>query len=118
VRFVLDEDVDASLAGHLNAQGHEAWAVVRANLSGVADEVVAVYGHTKDNAIVVTHDAEFSRWRRKNCIGRHLFLDCAETMAAELLDKHLDHITMMMSIYDDLYCRVSVGNIESVWKWS
>jgi hypothetical protein len=118
VRFVLDEGVDASIAGRLNAKGQEAWAVVRANLAGVTDEVVAVYGHTMGNAIVATHDAEFSRWRRKNCIGRHLYLDCLETVAGDLLDEHLDHITMMMSTHVDLFCRVSVSNIEFVWHWT
>lgn len=59
------------------------------------------------HAVVVTLDREFTLRRRKNPIGRHVQLRCAEPEAAEVLETWLpevlgylerDHVTVIVSI--------------------
>jgi predicted nuclease of predicted toxin-antitoxin system len=76
MRFVLDEDVDAKAVGSfLRQRGHECWTVVDAGLGGADDDAVSIYADDRD-AILVTHDAEATRRRRKFTFGRHVFLRC------------------------------------------
>ncbi|GAA1911327.1 hypothetical protein GCM10009737_10940 [Nocardioides lentus] len=116
MRFVLDEDVDASVVRVLFDAGHDGWTIQNAGLGAVPDEVVAVYGHEQD-AVVVTHDEEFSRWRKKNCVGKHLFLRCEEPDAAELIEKNLADIVPVMERYTDLYAQLSQSTLTFTWQW-
>lgn len=112
MRFVLDEDVDAALQGVLTNLGHEAWTVPAAGLQSDTDEAVAVYAHTHGNAVVVTHDREFSSWRRRRCVGRHLYLKCNEWDAAPLVSGHIDSVVDIMQRHDDLFCRLSRDGVD------
>jgi predicted nuclease of predicted toxin-antitoxin system len=116
VRFLLDEDVDARVVGVLVSGGHEAWSVVEAGLSSVNDEIVAIYGHTK-RAAVLTHDKEFSRWRKRNCIGQHVFLKCEEPDARDLIEAHMDDLVEILDRFDDVYCELSQSGLSIVWQW-
>lgn len=117
MRFVLDEDVDARVVGVLVGKGHEAWTIPDATLSASDDETVAIYGHTK-NAVVVTHDREFSRWRRSNCIGKHLFLRCDEPDARALLEREIDILVPILERYDDAFCELSKSGFEFQFTWA
>lgn len=94
MRFVLDNDTDAALVGLLVREGHDAWTAAAAGLAGVdaaADDEVSVYADERD-AIVITHDREFTARRRRNTFGRHVFLRCEQPDAYEIVDAYLDEL--------------------------
>lgn len=88
MRFVLDEDVDAKAVGSfLRQRGHDCWSVVDAGLGGADDDAVSIYADNR-GAILITHDAEATKRRRKFTFGRHVFLRCHQLEAVELLEAH------------------------------
>jgi predicted nuclease of predicted toxin-antitoxin system len=92
MRFVLDEDVDAKAVGSfLRQRGHECWTVVEARLGGADDDTVSIYADDR-GAILITHDAEATRRRRKFTFGRHVFLRCHQLEAVDLLEAHLPEV--------------------------
>ncbi len=54
-RFVLDEDVQLSLAGLLRGRGHQAWHVLEAGLQGSTDDAVVAFASERQ-AVLVTAD--------------------------------------------------------------
>jgi len=92
MRFVLDEDVDVQLVGSfLRQRGHECWSVVDAGLGGADDDAVAIYADDR-NAVLITHDADATRRRRRFKFGRHVFRRCHQLEAVELLEIHIDEL--------------------------
>jgi len=92
MRFVLDEDVDANAVGSfLRQQGHECWTVVDAGLGGADDDAVSIYADDR-GAILITHDAEATKRRRKFTFGRHVFLRCHQLEAVDLLEQHITEL--------------------------
>ena len=92
MRFVLDEDVDAKAVGSfLRRRGHECWTVVEAGLGGADDDTVAIYADDR-GGILVTHDAEATRRRRRFTFGRHVFMRCHQLEAVELLEQHIGDV--------------------------
>ena len=92
MRFVLDEDVDVLAVGSfLRQRGHECWSVVDAGLGGADDDAVAIYADDRD-AVLITHDADATRRRRRFTFGRHVFLRCHQLEAVELLEIHIDEL--------------------------
>jgi predicted nuclease of predicted toxin-antitoxin system len=70
VRFVLDNDVDAEDGVVLRRAGHVCWTAAGAGLAGpvsAVDDEVADYAHDKQ-AVLITHDREFTRRRMRNTI--------------------------------------------------
>ena len=97
MRFVLDEDVDVQLVGSfLRQRGHECWSVVDAGLGGADDDAVAIYADDRDG-VLITHDADATRRRRKFTFGRHVFLRCHQLEAVELLEIHLDELVTQVA---------------------
>lgn len=88
MRFVLDQDVDANLVGVLVSAGHQAWTVASAGIPDAADDDISVYAAEK-NAVLVTHDDEFSARRRRNPHGRHVQLGCTEPDAIKVVTNYL-----------------------------
>ena len=117
MRFVLDQDVDARVAGILSSAGHEVWTVAQAGLSEAADDDLTLYAEQK-KAVLVTHDQEFSRRRRKNPIGRHLQLECRERMARDVVAEHLGEIVEAIAPFDDVWVRASVAGVISATEWN
>jgi predicted nuclease of predicted toxin-antitoxin system len=92
MRFVLDEDVDAKAVGSfLRQRGHDCWSVVDAGLGGADDDAVAAYADDR-SAVLITHDAEATRRRRRFTFGRHLFLRCHQLDAVGLLEPRIDEV--------------------------
>lgn len=116
MRFFLDQDVDARVRRLLINKGHQCWTADQANLPSAIDDALTIYGQTK-NAVVVTHDREFSARRRRNTIGLHVFLDCLEPDAAGLLAAHLDEIVQQLERASDLFVRVSPNRLETSRSW-
>ena len=97
MRFVLDEDVDAKAVGSLlRSRGHDCWTIVEAGLGGADDDAVATYADNR-NAVLITHDVEATRRRRKLTFGRHVFLRCHQLQAAGLLTNHLEDLVTLIA---------------------
>ena len=116
MRFVLDEDVDNDLIGDLGDQGHDAWSIPQAGLGSVPDETVAVYGHEK-GAAVITHDAEFSKWRKKRCVGQHIWLHCRDTRARETFMAHAHEIFDALAHHQDVWIEVTPETFDMTVEW-
>jgi len=52
--------------------------------------------------------------RRRNVIGRHIFLQCNEWDAADVLERHLDFMLSVLDRHEDVYVRVSRQPAEAV----
>lgn len=117
MRFVLDQDVDAGLVSVLVQAGQEAWTVASAGLPDAADDDVSVYAAEKD-AVVVTHDVEFSARRRKNPLGRHVQLACNEPDAIGLVAKYVSELVATLRPFDDIFVRLSKEGLSADKKWS
>ena len=88
-----------------------------AGLSEAADDDLTLYAESKD-AVLVTHDQEFSRRRRKNPIGRHLHLDCPDTSAREVIGAKLPEILGALDAMEHVYVRASVTQVTRETRWS
>lgn len=115
MRFLCDQDVDADVRSRLLSLGHEAWTAYEAGLADAADDDLAVYAHEK-NAVLVTHDREFSQRRRRWIIGRHLWLRCSEADAMDLLAKFLPDLLGLLERHDDLFVALSSKGFEVTYK--
>jgi predicted nuclease of predicted toxin-antitoxin system len=114
VRFVLDQDVDIAVKAMLRQRGHEAWTVSEAGLASAADDDITVYAHDR-GAVLLTHDAEFSRRRRRNTIGRHVRLRCAEPDAVDVLSARLDQLIQILDALGDVVVYLSQTDLY-VWS--
>jgi predicted nuclease of predicted toxin-antitoxin system len=116
VRFFLDHDVPVSVGRMLRAQGHECWTASEAGLATEPqDDNLTVYAAEKD-AVLVTLDQEFSQRRRKNTIGRHIWMRCPEPDAADLLRSTLDEALPYLE-RTDVIVTVSSGGVRSDTEW-
>lgn len=114
MRFVLDNDADAALVGLFVRAGHDAWTAADAGLAGVdsaEDDEVSVYADEQD-AIVVSHDREYTRRRKRNTFGLHVFLRCEQPDAYEIVEERLDEIVELLNSRDSGVVTVSR---EGVW---
>lgn len=117
MRFVCDHDVDARVATTLRRLGHEAWTAGEAGLARAADDDLTVYADNHD-AVLLSHDVEFSKRRRRNVIGRHVWLRCNEWEAAELVATCLDDLLPILARHRHVWVRVSCGNqIDLSFDW-
>lgn len=89
MRFFCHNDVDAAVAMLLKSGGHNAWTAHDANFAAASDSAPAVYAHDQ-RAALISHDAEFSRRRKRNIIGWHIYLACHLLAAVDLITTHLD----------------------------
>lgn len=96
MRFVLDEDVDVQLvSSFLRQRGHDCWSVVQAGLGGADDDAVSIYADDR-RAVLITHDADATRRRRRFTFGRHVFLGCHQLEAVELLQIHIEELVAQL----------------------
>jgi predicted nuclease of predicted toxin-antitoxin system len=117
VKFFLDQHVDARLRRFLINRGHQCWSADEANLGKAPDDALTIYAQAK-KAVVVTHDREFSARRRRNTIGMHIFIDCLEPDAVDLIQQHLDEIVAALErSKGDLYVRVSPTRLDISRDW-
>lgn len=96
MRFVLDEDVDVQLVGSfLRRRGYECWSVVDAGFGGADDDAVSIYADDRD-AVLISHDADATRRRRRFMFGRHVYLRCHQLEAVELLEIHIEELVTQL----------------------
>ncbi len=116
MRFYLDNDVDARCRRVL-VPPHDCWTANEAGNAEADDPSQAVYAHDRQ-AVLVTHDAAFTRWRRKQAIGQHVWLRCEQPDGPDLLERHLDVIVPIFERRPDGVIEVKWSGIEfsSSWK--
>lgn len=115
MRFVLDSDVDANVVGVLVRAGHQAWTASQAGLAGryaAVDDAVSIYAQDKD-AVVITHDKEFTLRRRKNTFGQHIHLTCEQPDAEDVVERFLDEIVHRLTERNPLVVEVSVNGVTT-----
>lgn len=110
MRFLLDQNVDASVVSFLRAERHECFTVAELGLAGARDDEVSVRAH-EDRAIVVTHDRDFSRRRIRNTYGQHLWLRCREFDAIDVLRRWLPTIELEFVQQKDLVLAISANRV-------
>jgi predicted nuclease of predicted toxin-antitoxin system len=115
LRFVCDHDVSADVAARLHQLHHTAWTIAEAGLHLVSDDEVTVYA-TNHNAVLLTHDKEFSQRRRRNVIGRHIQLRCNEWQAADVLADHLAELLPILK-GSDVFIALSTHGFEVSRRW-
>lgn len=108
--------MDAAVAARLKQMGHDAWTVAEAGLSAVDDDELTVYAHDK-GAALVTHDRRFSQRRRKHVIGKHLWVECKEWDAADLLERRLPKFIDQLERLGDLWVRVHHAGYKTAREW-
>lgn len=94
MRFVLDNDVDAGVCRELRRAGHECWTAADAGLAGrvaADDDSVSVYAEDK-NAVLITHDREFTSRRIRQTHGLHIRLTCAQPDGPQVIRERLPQI--------------------------
>jgi hypothetical protein len=76
-----------------------------------------VYACNKD-AVLLTHDKEFSQRRRKNVVGKHIWLAVPRMEAADLLADHLDELLPLLDSTSDVFVSVSPDGyqVSRAWK--
>ncbi len=116
MRFFCDNDVDAAVAKLLKSRGHNAWTADDAVLAAASDSALAVYAHDR-RAALISHDAEFSRWRKKNIIGWHIYLACHQLDAVDLITTHLDEVVRRLEALDDLHLTLSKSGMKMDRGW-
>lgn len=92
----------------LRSRGHVAWTASDAGLSKEADDALTVYSDNRD-AVLITHDKEFSRRRRRNVVGRHVFLRCDEWDGPDVIARHLATILPVLERHSDVWVKLSIG---------
>jgi predicted nuclease of predicted toxin-antitoxin system len=117
VRFFLDHDVPASVGEMLRKEGHQCWTAGEAGLATEGqDDNLTVYAD-EQGAVLVTMDREFSQRRRKNSIGRHIWLRCPEPKAAPMLRTNLEEVLRYLERINVIITVSSVGvHAESAWE--
>lgn len=113
---MLDEDVDAAVAGMLRGRGHEAWPFTKTKLTGAPDDDVTVYADYR-RAVLVTMDNEFSRRRKRNTVGQHVHLRCADPDALTVLERHLDDLVPILLHRDDVMVELSHAKLTIFSNW-
>lgn len=114
MKFVLDEDVDARLRKDIEAAGHDCWTIQQSGLSAEQDANVAVYAQ-RHGAVLVTNDREFSQRAKKRVYGQHIYLNCGDLQAREILNLHLGDLVGMLERHEHLYASVSRERVEFVF---
>jgi hypothetical protein len=66
---------------------------------------LAVYAADR-RAALISHDAEFARRRRRNTIGRHIWLRCTEPQAPAVLNQHLAEVVDVLGRMSDVVIEV------------
>ena len=80
------------------------------------DDVLTIYADDR-KAVLVTHDVEFSRRRRRNTVGRHLQLRCAGPDAGDLLRARLNDALPILEAYEDVLIVLSMSSLDMYISW-
>jgi predicted nuclease of predicted toxin-antitoxin system len=111
VRFVLDNDVDARVGGVLRRNGHDCWSSTAGLAASADDDAVTVYADNRD-AVVITHDREFTQRRMRNTIGRHVRLNCEHPDGPKVIAARLAELVAELEEEQNIVLVVSASKVE------
>jgi predicted nuclease of predicted toxin-antitoxin system len=111
LRFVLDNNVDARVRRVFVDAGHDCWRAAEAGLAQVVDDEVSVYADNMD-AVLVTHDKEFTERRKKNTFGKHVRLTCQEPDACDVLRLQMTELIDVLEQHEELVVEVSSTQVR------
>jgi predicted nuclease of predicted toxin-antitoxin system len=117
VRFLLDHDVDAAVGQMLRQHGHECWTAGSAGLARARDDELTAWA-AAHQAVLISTDGEFGQRRTHNAMGRHVWLECGDWEASEVLADHLDEVLALLEGRSDLTVRVSKGSLIDSSRWT
>lgn len=116
MRFFLDNDVDVAVGAVLRRHGHEVWTAADAGLGFAIDDELTVYASDR-GAVLLTHDKEFSTRRRRNVVGKHVYLRCVDMEAAALVERHHEEMVRIVAAFDDVFLAMSKEGVETSHLW-
>lgn len=111
MRFVLDNDVDAGLQGVFARAGHECWRGAAAGYSETDDDELTVYADNH-NAVLVTHDREFTERRKRNTIGQHVRITCPQPDACEVVEARMADLVEILEQHAEIVVEVSSQRVR------
>src|SRR3954447_19662594 len=95
--------------------GHEAWTAEESGLSREADPNLTIYAHDRE-ATLFTHDREFSTAFKKHMVGRHVFLDCRERAARDVVERRLPDVIEVLERLPDVYVALRPESFHVVYS--
>jgi predicted nuclease of predicted toxin-antitoxin system len=116
LRFFLDNDVDAGVAKMLRHERHDAWTAYQARLDKASDDDIAVYAYAR-KAALISHDDVFADERIRNTLGQHVWLDCSQPDAIEVLTKHLAEVVEILARHPNVVVRVQAASVTVRAGW-
>src|SRR4051794_32259267 len=117
MRFVCDQDVDTAVCRAFRKLGHESWSITETGLYRGKDDDITCYAGDHDAALV-THDKEFSQRRKRNVVGKHLWLRCTDLDAVDLVIARHGEFVQLLESRVDIWVRVSFDErIETSSRW-
>lgn len=116
MHFILDHNVDSAVGKMLRRRGHTVETASELGVREALDDDLTVLADER-GAALVTHDRAFSQRRRRNAIGRHLWLHCAEFTAADLLERDLDLVIAMLGSRANCVVALSANGVELSGEW-
>lgn len=117
MRFYLDNDVSVAVCRDLlTPAGHECWGAASAGRMFATDDEQTVYADDHD-AVIITHDREFTARRKKNSIGRHVCLCCEQPDAVEVLAEHLDLVVTVLAARPHVVVEVRRTGFDATTGW-
>lgn len=101
MRFYLDNDVDERCRRVLTAAGHKCWSAREASRQDAEDDEQTIYAQTRQ-AVLVTHDKEFTERRKKMPLWKHVRLVCEQPDGPTLLERWLTEMVYALDRHADV----------------
>jgi hypothetical protein len=118
LRFFLDNDVDVRVCRDvLTPLGHNCWSAGQAGRYLESDDSHTIYARDKD-AIVITHDREFTERRRRAAIGRHIQMDCEQPDACEILSRYIEELVPILAAAENITVVIRRDGYATFYGWS
>jgi predicted nuclease of predicted toxin-antitoxin system len=117
MHFLLDNDVDVEVGRMLVRHRQTYCTASDVGLTDAADPDYAVLAAER-GWVLITHDREFSTWRRKRTFGHHIHLACEEPDGPDILEEALDRVVAVLEHLPDAWIRVSRNAMKVDSKWT
>ena len=118
MRFYLDNDVDIRCRAALQRldSSHVVYTANEAGRSDADDDEQTVYASERD-AVLITHDREFTERRKRNSIGRHVRLDCEQPDGPEILTTQFPEVLAELERHANIVVELSRNTHKSTIRW-
>lgn len=116
MRFYLDHDVDARCRKVLTDLNHQCWTASDAGNAEAIDDEQTAYAHDK-NAVLITHDKDFTARRKRNAYGWHVQLVCDQPDGPRLLQARVNDLLPIIGSFQHVTIVVKPNSIEFFADW-